>query len=122
MLQFKVKEMLLASGKKNPGIWLMKHCEMSKPKAYSIINNKQKSISLKDFSKLCENLHCTPSDLMYWKETLSTKVLPDHPVMTKLTPPSKNDDWFTLFKNMTPDKIIALHKLALAELEKKNNP
>lgn len=126
MLQFKVKEILLASGKKTPAAWLVKHCGMSVSKAYKIVNGKQKSIDLRDFSKLCENLHCTPNDLMYWKETARTKLPATHPCMTMLTPPSKNDDWFTLFKNLPADKVLALHKAAKEELENgasvKSNP
>ena len=62
MLKFKVKERLLASGTKNPAMWLMKTCGFSKTKAYNIANDKQKMISTADFifytGKIPQGLVC----------------------------------------------------------------
>jgi len=119
MLRFKVKEILDATGIKAPGAWLQKHCEMSHPKAYNILNNKQKSINLRDFSKLCENLNCTPNDLLYWEETPRTKIPDTHPCMTQLTKPEPNSNWFKIFTQLSSDKIRELHQVALEKLNKK---
>jgi len=119
MLQFKVNEMLQAAGHRYPAAWLVKHCGMTMAKAYKITQGKQKSISVADFSKLCENLHCTPNDLMYWQETARTKVPPTHPCMTQLTPPNKNADWAVLFKKLPTEKILKLHEQAVNELDEK---
>ena len=121
MLQFKVKEILEATGKRYPGKWLMFACGMSRPKAYSIINNKQNSINLEDFSKLCENLYCTPNDLMYWKQTASTQVPDDHPCITQLKAPEKNMKWFNVFSQLSPDKMSEVHEFALSKLGKKGD-
>ena len=117
MLRFKVKEILETVGKKTPGTWLKKHCDMSHPKAYNILNNKQKSINLRDFSKLCENLNCTPNDLMYWEQTARTKIPDTHPCITRLTVPDKNSDWFKIFSQLSADKIIELHAIAIEKLK-----
>ena len=119
MLHFKVKEILEASGKKFPSAWLVKHCGFSLPKAHNIVNNKQKSINLKDFSKLCENLNCTPNDLMYWDQSKFNPLLDSHPCITKLTKPTKNSNWFTIFSKLPPDKILELHAIAEEKLEGK---
>jgi len=117
MLHFKVKEVIMATGKKYPAAWLVKFCGFSMPKAYKIIKNKQQSIRLEDFSKLCENLNCTPNDLMYWKETKHTKLPDTHPCMTKLTQPDKYSDWDTIFKNLSPEKIMELKEHAVKQIK-----
>lgn len=121
MLQYKINQILLAMGKKNPAVWLVKNCGFSKAKAYNIINNKQSMISLKDFSKLCDALYCTPNDLMYWQNTPAHQLQPQHPCITKLTPPEAINDWHKLLNHLTPTDIEEVRQLALAKMEKENN-
>ena len=119
MIKFKIKELLLAAGKPNPGRWLTTHCDFNAGKAYKFVNGKQKSITLEDISKLCENLNCTPNDLLYWEQTKSHTLPQGHPCITQLTAPNANDDWFTIFKKLTPDKVLELHQVALDKLNEK---
>ena len=116
MLHFKVKEILQATAKKHPGVWLQKHCDLSESKAYKILNEKQDSINLRDFSKLCEKLNCTPNDLLYWEQTARNRLPDNHPCVTQLQKPEKNSDWAMIFSQLTPDKILELHTVALEKL------
>ena len=119
MLKFKVKEILNATGKKTPVKWLKNHCDMSEAKAYNIYNGKQKSINLKDFSKLCENLNCTPNDLMYWYHSPQTKLPETHPCITTLVVPDKLNNWYDIFRHLSPTEVIELHTLAKERVNEK---
>ncbi len=66
MLQFKLKEVMLAAGIPNPYTWLIKFGKFSQPKATGLLKQSAKTITLKDISKLCMLLNCTPNDLLYW--------------------------------------------------------
>ena len=112
MIRLKVKEILLASGKQYPATWLVKHCGMTVPKAYKILNGKQKSLNFKDISKLCEKLNCTPNDLFYWENTGHSKVPDNHPLIEALKTPDKYSNWFDIFKRLSADKVVELHSKA----------
>ena len=109
MLSYKISEILLAGGKEYPYKWLVNYCGFSRNKAYKILKMEIKSITLVDLAKLCEGLHCTPNDLMYWENTPRLTLPPGHPLLA-LTPPSKKSDWHKLFKTIEPNKLIELHR------------
>jgi len=117
MLKFKIKEVLEASGKLHPGNWLMKNSGLGEGKSYKLVNSLQKSISLEDLSKLCRILNCTPNDLLYWEQTAQNRLPTDHPCLLNLEKPIKNGDWNSIFRKMSPDKVLELNRLALRELE-----
>ena len=112
MLKFKINEKLLSQDKRYPQNWLIKVCKFTTAKAYNIIHQKQKSISLKDFSELCYQLQCTPNDLLYWEPEKSKPLGNQHPLNTQLTPPDKIPQWQKLFAKMLPHEIEILKKQA----------
>lgn len=112
MLKFKIKEVLLTLDKRYPQAWLMKICRFSNNKAFNIINGKQKSISLADITELCYQLHCSPNDLLYWDPNPQRPLPPTHPCITQLSPPDVTPEWQNLFKNMYPDEVLELKKIA----------
>ena len=117
MLHYKIKQVLQATGHRYPATWLKNHCNFGKDKAYKSLNGDQKTINMRDLSKLCENLNCTPNDLMYWEQTARTKVPETHPCMTQLKPPLKISDWDMVFKHLPADKVLELHEMALKKIE-----
>ena len=118
MLKYKIKEMLEASGIEYPAKWLIKYCDFSETKAYKFVNNKQISISTKNLTTLCENLNCTPNDLYYWVDSGRTRLPENHPLVTKLSPPSKTNHWFKMLKHLPPEKVMEIHKIVQDELNK----
>lgn len=108
MLSYKISEILLASGKKYPAKWLMNYCSFGKTKAFKIANKQVQSITLRDLTKICEGLRCTPNDLMYWENTPALTLPPDHP-LAQLGAPSKKSDWYKLLNSMEPTKAMVLH-------------
>jgi hypothetical protein len=90
----------------------MKVCGFSRGKAFNLLNNNQKAISLNDISTLCEMLFCTPNDLYYWENTASKRLSETHPCITQLSPPGNLDNWQLMLKKLTPDKISELYRQA----------
>ncbi len=121
MLNFKIKEILLALDKRNPQIWLVKVCGFKRTKAFNIIHNKQKTINLEDFSELCYQLQCTPNDLLYWQNNPSRMVEPTHPLIAQLSPPDEEPEWRNLLKNMHPTEVIELKRIAEQKIKNRNN-
>ena len=111
MLQYKIKETILALDIRFPKTWLMKVCGFPNNKSTRMANGLQKSITLADLSELCYQLNCTPNDLLYWKPDPLRPLPPTHPCNTKLTPPVEVPEWQNLFKNMYPDEVIAIKKI-----------
>ncbi|MES2616797.1 MAG: helix-turn-helix transcriptional regulator [Bacteroidota bacterium] len=126
MLQFKIKELLLATGKQNPATWLIKHCSISRTKAYAIIKGKQDMISRHDLSALCKALTCTPNDLMYWQNKPGSELSPNHPCITQLTPPQGLGGITKLLEHFEPQKAAEIYAnietLVQAEIAKHNTP
>ena len=120
MLRFKVKEVLDASGKKNPATYLIKFCDMTSAKAYNIINNKQESFNLKDISKICENLNCTPNDLLYWNQTDRSRLPETHVCITELKAPDENN-WSSILGQLSPEKIEELKEIALQKISEEKD-
>lgn len=110
MLQLKLKEVLDATARKYPYRWMMSYFGFSKNKCYQYLNNKQNAIDLRDFSKLCEGLRCTPNDLLYWEQTENMQLDPQHPIMVELHRPSERSEWYKLLNTLGPDKLAKLHK------------
>ena len=121
MLKFKVKEILNKTGKKQPVKWLMKHCDFTKTKAYKIYNGKQKSLNLKDCSKLCEALICTPNDFLYWEQRPQTRLPENHPCITNMVNPDNISDWIELFKHYKANEIAEMFDNASEKLKRDNN-
>ncbi len=111
--------MLQAAGKKSPALWLVKTCGFRKGKAYNIANDKQTTINLEDFSRLCYALHCTPNDLLYWENTPHLSVRDTHPLAQGLTPPAALSNWQDVFKNLAPHEVAEYHKEITEFIEKK---
>ncbi|MES2619146.1 MAG: helix-turn-helix transcriptional regulator [Bacteroidota bacterium] len=117
MFKYKIREVLLARGKKYPYRWLVQK-GFSRNKAYNYLNNRQESINLADLAILCEGLTCTPNDLLYWENTPQFPLPDFHPVVQSLKKPSAKSDWHKLLSQMTPDKIELLHtKIENGEIE-----
>ena len=106
MLQFKVKEVMLAAGITNPYSWLVKYPKFSQRKANGLLNQTAKTITLKDISKLCMLLNCTPNDLF----ALRQMDLPSHHALNALPD----------IADASPHKSIAewLHGKSLDEVKK----
>jgi DNA-binding Xre family transcriptional regulator len=113
MLQFKIKEILLASGIKNPSKYLIK-AGLSKQKASGFVHNTQKTYSSEDISRICHLLNCTPNDLQYWQNTPRITVPPTHPLLTELQPAPTHANWLDLVGQVPKDKAVELH----AQLQK----
>ena len=75
MLKLKLKEILLAQGKKSPQAWLQENCKLTRMKAYKLVNHKQKSIAYDDLSRICIALECTPDALFWWDNSKKLKVM-----------------------------------------------
>ena len=116
MLKFKLKQVLLAQGKKNPQAWLQKFCNINQSKAHNLINNKQKSIAFEDLSKICMVLECSPNDLFWWDNSSKMKVADFHPCITKLSIPSKDSNWTDRIEGLNPERVDAL-RLFMEQLE-----
>jgi DNA-binding Xre family transcriptional regulator len=117
MLQFKVNEILRATGKMNPASWLVKFCGLKRGKAQNIVNNTQDTINLKDLSKLCEALQCTPNDLLYWQNKPGSELLPAHPCLTQLKQPEELADWHDLFMRLPNTDLLMINHLAKQKME-----
>jgi putative transcriptional regulator len=121
MLKFKLKQVLLALGKKNPQSWLQTNCDMTQSKAHNLINNKQKSIAFKDLSKICSVLECTPDELFWWDNKSKMQVAVSHPCLTKLTEPSKDSNWTKRIEGLNPERVNLLKQfMETLESEKIN--
>jgi len=121
MLKLKIKEVLLAQGKKNPQAWLQNNCNITKIKAHNLINNKQKSIAFADLSKICGVLDCTPNELFWWDNAVKPKVAEWHVCMVKLTKPRKDANWTVRIEGLNPERVEALENYMDAlEAEKIN--
>jgi hypothetical protein len=99
MLQFKIKEILQASGIKNPYKWLVKS-GFGHLKAINLLKNEQKTITQKDMSKLCYLLYCTPNDLFYWSQTTIYELPNDHPIRTQLKDAPLHANWLDLVRQV----------------------
>lgn len=120
MLKFKIRELLLSLDKRHPQTWLTKICNFTPSKANKLANNKQQSINLKDFSMLCHQLNCSPNDLLYWQNTTSLTLPPQHPCMVQLTPPDQEPEWRKILGSMRPDEVLELKKIAEEKIKNRN--
>ncbi|MDP2175932.1 MAG: helix-turn-helix transcriptional regulator [Bacteroidota bacterium] len=110
MLKLKIKEVLLSQGKKNPQAWLQKHCNITKAKCYNLIHHKQKSIAFEDLSKICKELNCTPNDLFWWDTTKKTVLPVWHDCITKLSKPTKDENWTARIEGLDLAQVEELKK------------
>ena len=121
MLKLKLKEILLAQGKKSPQAWLQENCKLTRMKAYKLVNHKQKSIAYDDLSRICIALECTPDALFWWDNSKKLKVMEWHPLTTKLVKPDKEADWTKRIEGLNPERVEVLKNLMIKlETEKIN--
>jgi len=104
--------------KRQPQKWLIRNCGFSIAKAFNLVHHKQKSISFKDLSVLCRKLHCTPNDLLYWRDEIGNPLEDTHPCKTQMTAPDPNLKWQTILQNMTTEQLRELKLEALKIIEK----
>jgi hypothetical protein len=116
MLEFKIKEVLQASGIKMPLIYLQK-AGFSKRKSLGLMAKTQKTVTLIDLSRLCQLLQCTPNDLVYWQPTPRFEVEATHPLMTQLQAAPKHANWLDLVGQLNKSEVMKLH----AEVAEKIN-
>jgi hypothetical protein len=109
MLEFKIKEVLEASGIRKPLIYLQK-AGFSRRKAPGLLAKTQKTITLLDLSKLCQLLQCTPNDLLYWQPTPRLPVEPSHPLITQLQAAPKHANWLDLLGQLSKAEVMQLHE------------
>ena len=119
MLQFKIKEKIESRGILNPHSWMVKHCKISGLSATKLLSNKQHSVNLKHLSKLCENLHCTPNELLYWQQTPASPLLSTHPCITELPPPPTVTSFKKLLQHLQPKEVEEFYNELLATNEAK---
>jgi DNA-binding Xre family transcriptional regulator len=119
MLQFKIKEKIESRGIFTPFTWMVKHCHIPPASANKLLNGKQKSLNLMHLSKLCENLHCTPNELIYWQQTPANALLPTHPCITDLAVPPTHSSIKNLLKSMTAEEMKVFYSELLAANEAK---
>ena len=121
MLKLKLKEILLAQGKKSPQAWLQENCNLTKIKAHNLINHKQKSIAFEDLSRICIALECTPDALFWFDNSKKLKVMEWHPLSFKLTIPDKEANWTRRIEGLNPERVEALKNFMVSlETEKIN--
>jgi DNA-binding Xre family transcriptional regulator len=108
MLVFKINEVLLASGIKNP-VKFLNRAGFSKNKAQGLVANSQKTITLLDLSRLCQMLQCTPNDLLYWQATQRLGVPDTHPLISQLTKAPAHANWLDLVGQVPKDQVLQLH-------------
>ena len=121
MLKLKLKEILLAQGKKSPQAWLQENCKLTKTKANNLINHKQKSIAFEDLSRICIALECTPDELFWWDNSKKLKVAEWHPLSSKLSLPEKHANWTKRIEGLNPARVEALKNFMVSlETEKIN--
>jgi|GEM_PF-924983 len=120
MLKLKLKQVLLAQGKKSPQAWLQENCSMTQSKAHNLVNNKQKSIAFEDLGKICRVLQCTPDELFWWENTKRTQIEEWHPCRVKLIEPDKAANWTVRIEGLNPDRVEALKQFMITlETEKR---
>ena len=117
MLQFKVKEVMLAAGIPNPYTWLIKYGKFSQPKATGLLKQSAKTITLKDISKLCMLLNCTPNDLLYWAADKRQLISETHPCNTQLTPPNPDANWEQLLVQIPKSDVLDIHAKVVAMVQ-----
>ncbi len=117
MLQFKVKEVMLAAGIANPYSWLVKYPKFSQRKANGLLNQTAKTITLKDISKLCMLLNCTPNDLLFWAADKRQLISAAHPCNTQLTPPNPDANWEQLLVQIPKSDVIGIHAKVVAMVQ-----
>ena len=119
MLRFKIKQMVQAKGILHPHQFLMKNCGFTSNKAFNLLNETQKSITLSDASTLCEQLTCTPNDLLFWEQNASDKLPDDHPCLSQLSAPDAQSDWKKILKSLSKEDVDDLYKQAQSRLNKR---
>lgn len=119
MLQFKIIPHILQKGHTQPFKYLMKNLGFGRGKAAKFSNDTQQSISLKDLSRLCERLHCTPNDLFYWEQKSGNTLLDTHPCMVQLHPPDKHANWLEAAKHLSSADKEEVYQLLQAKLKGK---
>lgn len=117
MLYFKINELLLFAGIRSPHRFLMRTFGFRNSKAYSLIKNKTRTISLDDLSEICHLMNCTPNDLLYWDNSKKVKLADNHPITQALTPPPKNVDWKNVHNNLTLEQNMKLREYAQKIIE-----
>jgi putative transcriptional regulator len=106
VITVKLKKLLEARGKSI--FQLHKETDITYPTLHKIASGKGEGISFKVLEKLCENLGCFPSDLLFYEpnpapQTLkpqTVKVDPEKPASTPETPQATVSD-----KGMTTEQV-----------------
>lgn len=119
MLKFKIKEILLAMGIEQPYTWLLKNGKFGQRKTSNLLRKDVFTITLKDLSKLCILLHCTPNDLLYWQMGTKHVLDPKHPCLHKLFPPISNEKWQDILKKLPQEEVLQIHQSVIERINKK---
>jgi DNA-binding Xre family transcriptional regulator len=112
MLYFKIKELMLYCGIKSPQRFLMKAFGYRHSKAYNLVDNRTRTISLDDLSEICQLMNCTPNDLLYWDNSKKYKMKADHPLIVNLSPPPKNVEWKEVHHQLPIEGNLRLREFA----------
>ena len=80
MIVYNIREMMAIRGISKPFTELVK-AGITNQVAHQILNDQNYAIKLKHLTIVCRLLHCTPNDIMVWKED-QVPMANDHPLRT----------------------------------------
>jgi DNA-binding Xre family transcriptional regulator len=122
-LHLKILSLLEARNIAHPVSYLGKQLGISLKKAGKLLKDEVAVTRLEDLYKICEVLHCEPNDIFYIN--IDKCNLPqEHPLITKLKPPSQTININKLFKGLQPneiEEILQQMQTSVNTLHNKNN-